>query len=85
MILVDGRADDPPTRHTPDYFQAQDGPVVFIQGLEAGSQQHVARLHELLVEWLDVLAHPWRRLLKIRHRFRVKSRPSAPIHPCPAR
>jgi len=100
MILVYGRADDPPTRHTLDCLQEQDGPVVFIEqralpyedlsiditscglggaflsggrkvplaevtsvyarplepsvhGLEAGAQQHVARLHGLLVEWLD--------------------------------
>jgi len=101
MILVYGRADDPPTRHTLDSLQARGGPVFFIEqralpyeglaiditpsglcgeflsggrkvplaqvtsvfarplepsvrGLEAGARQHVARLHELLVEWLDI-------------------------------
>ncbi len=101
MILVYGREDDPPTRHTLDCLQARDGPVMFLEqralpyenlsiaitpsgldgeilsggrtiplnevtsvyarplepsvrGLEAGAQLHVARLHELLVEWLDI-------------------------------
>jgi len=31
MILVYGRADDPPTRHTLDCLQEHDGPVVFIE------------------------------------------------------